>query len=142
MKKLILITVILLLTGLNINAQYSLMSKGQLCPFDSAVAIQIDTYRLESKKLDLAEALINNLKASIISKDSSILLLETKDKIKDQIISTQLDIIRDKDRTIEALTFYYSPPKQDWWQKNKNYVLLGAIITIGLGGVVLVSSSL
>lgn len=57
-----LITALLLLIVQISDAQYSLMTKGQLCPFDSAVAIRLDIYRLETRKLNLGDTLINNLK--------------------------------------------------------------------------------
>lgn len=47
------------------KAQYTLVTKGDIIKYDSAVAVEISTYRNESAKLKIADSLINSLQYEI-----------------------------------------------------------------------------
>lgn len=113
-----------------------------MCPFDSAVAIQIDRYRLETRKLNLADSLILNLNLQVSVQDGLIRTLENRLFIKDQIIETQESLIVDKNKTIDLLSNYYFEPKQTWWQKNRDGIFFGSGLVIGVGGVIAIIKSL
>lgn len=130
--KLLLIIAILLSIGQTSKAQYSLMLKGQRCPFDSAVAIHIDTYRLESKKLNLADTIISNLKHQLLVKDELNLVLQNKVNIHIQMLELKDSQLADKDKTIELLHRYYKKPKEPtWWDSNINIVLFSGGFVLG-----------
>lgn len=137
MKKLILSTVVFLLSALSSNAQYSLLLKDQINPFDSAVAIQIDMYRLESKKMQLADTLIASLKAQLANTTELSTKLENRVALLQQTIDIQLKQIEDKNVTISRLiqaTTYR--PEDTWWGRNKGIALFSGGVVIG-GGVLL-----
>lgn len=60
-------TLLLLTTALTSEGQYFKLLKGQSSPFDTAVAIQINRYRLETVKLKLADRLVDSLISEIKS---------------------------------------------------------------------------
>lgn len=132
MKKLMLITAILLSIALSSKAQYSLMLKGERNPFDTAVAIHIDTYRLESKKFSLADTLIKSLKEQLVlSKE-----IEEQQGIRinnllsiQAIMKEQLD---EKNLTINRLTEMYKPKEETWWKRNQHTIyFIGGLLTGG-----------
>ncbi len=55
------IVILMCLTALTTNGQYKLLKHNEPNPFDSAVAIRIDRYRLETRKLNLCDQLIDSL---------------------------------------------------------------------------------
>lgn len=133
MKRLMLSIAILLLVALSSKAQYSLMTRGQLCPFDSAVAIRLDVYRLETQKLNLADTIINNLKAQLILNTQIVEELNKQLSFKNEIINIKDLQIADKDKTIESLTLgFYLQPKESWFKRNEKFLyFIGGLITGG-----------
>lgn len=128
-----LITVLLLLIVQISDAQYSLMTKGQLCPFDSAVAVRLDVYRLETKKLNLGDTIINNLKQQLALNTKTIQELDTQIYLRNEMLLIKDKQISDKDRTIELLsTNFYIRPKDTWFKRNERTIyFIGGIITGG-----------
>lgn len=128
-----LITALLLLIVQISDAQYSLMTKGQLCPFDSAVAVRLDVYRLETKKLNLGDTIINNLKQQLALNTKTIQELNTQIYLRNEMLLIKDKQISDKDRTIELLsTNFYIKPKDTWFKRNERIIyFIGGIITGG-----------
>src|SRR5688572_25735081 len=48
-------------TAQAVHPQYRLLVKGQPSPFDSAVAVRLDRYREETKKLAIGQQLVDSL---------------------------------------------------------------------------------
>lgn len=138
MKGYIVIIVILLLSARNINAQYSLMTHGERCPFDTSVAIQIDTYRLESLKMKLADSLINSLTYQVQLSDSisytlqkQLALSAIKGRIKEEELNTKQETI---DKLLKQLEY---KPEPTWWDKyHKPAIFVGGVV-VGIGGSIL-----
>lgn len=128
-----LITALLLLIVQISDAQYSLMTKGQLCPFDSAVAVRLDVYRLETRKLNLGDTIINNLKQQLALNTKTIQELDTQIYLRNEMLLIKDKQISDKDRTIELLsTNFYIRPKDTWFKRNERTIyFIGGIITGG-----------
>ncbi len=128
-----LITALLLLIVQISDAQYSLMTKGQLCPFDSAVAVRLDVYRLETRKLNLGDTIINNLKQQLALNTKTIQELDTQIYLRNEMLLIKDKQISDKDRTIELLsTNFYIKPKDTWFKRNERIIyFIGGIITGG-----------
>ena len=128
-----LITALLLLIVQISDAQYSLMTKGQLCPFDSAVAVRLDVYRLETRKLNLGDTIINNLKQQLALNTKTIQELDTQVYLRNEMLLIKDKQISDKDRTIELLsTNFYIKPKDTWFKRNERIIyFIGGVITGG-----------
>lgn len=128
-----LITALLVLIVQISDAQYSLMTKGQLCPFDSAVAVRLDVYRLETRKLNLGDTIINNLKQQLALNTKTIQELDTQIYLRNEMLLIKDKQISDKDRTIELLsTNFYIRPKDTWFKRNERTIyFIGGIITGG-----------
>ena len=128
-----LITALLLLIVQISDAQYSLMTKGQLCPFDSAVAVRLDVYRLETRKLNLGDTIINNLKQQLALNTKTIQELDIQIYLRNEMLLIKDKQISDKDRTIELLsTNFYIKPKDTWFKRNERIIyFIGGIITGG-----------
>ena len=128
-----LITALLLLIVQISDAQYSLMTKGQLCPFDSAVAVRLDVYRSETRKLNLGDTIINNLKQQLALNTKTIQELDTQIYLRNEMLLIKDKQISDKDRTIELLsTNFYIKPKDTWFKRNERIIyFIGGIITGG-----------
>jgi len=128
-----LITALLLLIVQISDAQYSLMTKGQLCPFDSAVAVRLDVYRLETRKLNLGDTIINNLKQQLALNTKTIQELDAQIYLRNEMLLIKDKQISDKDRTIELLsTNFYIKPKDTWFKRNERIIyFIGGIITGG-----------
>lgn len=128
-----LITALLLLIVQISDAQYSLMTKGQLCPFDSAVAVRLDVYRLETRKLNLGDTIINNLKQQLALSTKTIQELDNQIYLRNEMLLIKDKQISDKDRTIELLsTNFYIKPKDTWFKRNERIIyFIGGVITGG-----------
>lgn len=139
MRKYITIIAVLLLTALNSNAQYSLMTRGERCPFDSAVAIRLDVYRLESLKMKLADRLIFNLSYQMKSLEAMNINLHSQLSLSDQKFRLKEEEVNVKQQTInELLKQMAYKPEKSWWEKNQKPVLFIGGVAVGIGGVVLI----
>jgi hypothetical protein len=140
MKKFVLITAILLSTGLSSKAQYSLMTRGERCPFDSAVAIRLDVYRLEGRKMKLADTLITNLSYRAGIAEEMTVSLNRQLAYATGLLQVKEDVIFTKEATIRELLKQMSyVPERSWWEKNNKPVLFIGGVAVGIGGAVLVA---
>ena len=122
------VTALLSLTAPTINAQYSLLRKGDLCPFDTAVAIHIRTYRIESSKFRLCDTLVSGLQAEIRLMLSEKDVLENKLGEQQHIIDQLDSLVSSKNETIRELnlkfdTLVVAYQKKSFWQRGKGGVL-------------------
>lgn len=108
------------------------MLKGERNPFDTAVAIHIDTYRMETEKFNLADILIKSLKQQLVLSEEVerqqgmriVNLLEIRTVMEEQLA--------ERARTIEQLTEMYRPPDPTWWERNRhNVFFIGGVVTGG-----------
>lgn len=134
MRRVILITVLSLLIGQSSKAQYSLMTRGQLCPFDTAVAIHVDTYRMESRKLNLADSVITNLQARLDVSIEATASLQNRLELDQELLKVREQQIAMKNKQMEALIANYTiKPKDTWWTRNERTIyLVGGMIGGGI----------
>jgi hypothetical protein len=115
------------------------MKRGELCPFDTAVAIHIDTYRRESEKFRLCDTLVSGLRTEVS------LMRQKEGSIFDmmgyyaRLYSLREEDIRLKDETIARLNLNFSDLEKEYrlhtnfWQKNKGWIgFAGGIIVSGM----------
>jgi len=67
-----------LLNAQDTDGNYSLMFKGDRCPFDTAVAVNVKQYRAETMKFDLCDSLITSLSNIVDNQEQQISTLERK----------------------------------------------------------------
>lgn len=134
MRRVILITVLSLLIGQSSKAQYSLMTRGQLCPFDTAVAIHVDTYRMESRKLNLADSVIANLQARLDVSIEATATLQSRLELDRELLKVREQQLAIKNKQMEALIANYTiKPKDTWWTRNERTIyLVGGMIGGGI----------
>lgn len=129
---------ILLLTALSFSAQaqYKKLTFGNPCPFDTAVAIQINTYRAETLKLQSADGLISGLQTQIIlqkteitKKDSAILLSYQYALVYQKEVQQKQETINQLSEQFNQLAKLYAHT-QTWWSKNK--VIIAIATTFAL----------
>lgn len=124
---------ILLLIAQISNAQYDLALKGDKVKYDSAVVIEIKTYRQESLKLKTADSLINGFRQQLILKerendklttiiennDKYLLILKEANERKDKILEQTR---KDCDNAINELS------KTKWYNRKELWLAGGFII--------------
>ena len=126
------ITAILLLTALSTKAQYSKMLLGERCPFDTAVAIEVETYRIESLKFALGDSLIKNMAKQLFICDSLRIFEKGKNEVNLSILNLKNEEIRNKENTILKLTNEMQfKQRVTWWDKNKKYFVFAAGFVTG-----------
>jgi len=137
------ITVILLFLGLCINlvkAQYIKLYYNDKCPFDTAVAIQINTYRAESRKLSLADSILSNFDKQIVEykilntqKDSALMFLYRINLLSDKEIDQKNRTINDLSSTFDKIV-ELNKKQNTWFNRNKLAIgfVSGIIATTGI----------
>lgn len=131
----ITIVVLTCLIAQTSNAQYRLLKKGEPNPFDSAVAVRIDRYRLETKKLNLADQLVDSLKSELFKSLESNARRDTAlHTMRSQIVnlsaaSTRKDqVIDDLNGNIKAMVAVL--PKKNLFSRNEVWFGAGVLFTI------------
>ena len=128
----------MLLSVLSSEAQYTKIIKGQVSPYDTAVAIRIDVYRLETKKLKYGNALIDSLTANMesISKELELANQLISTQVKERIRMTK--VIHGKDSINQQLfklnmacnvVATKALRKKDWHRDHKTWVM-GVLIIL------------
>jgi hypothetical protein len=143
-KKLLLITVALLLIGPTISAQYSKMIKGQVCPFDTAVAIQINQYRLESKKLKaadkfklVADSTIKVQRYRIDTLMSSLDFQQQRIEVKDSLLNDKKRDLTYCEKNADRIQTELDK-KNNWWHRNEKYFWGTGGFIIGITPIVFI----
>ena len=116
---------------------YSFMTKGQRSPFDTAVAINIGQYRVETMKFDLCDSLITTLQSITDNQQKQILTLEGRvsnlqilngtyemELERKALVNNQL--LMEYDRLNKA----YSK-ERTWFKRNGKWLWFGAGIIVG-----------
>lgn len=113
---------------------YRLLIKGQPSPFDSAVAVRLDRYREETKKLALGQQLVDSLSEEVIGllRENSLHVSAYKSQyytISELVIANER-----KDSVNRQLKTYFKKldtltEDQKKFQKGATYVL-GAVIVL------------
>ena len=86
---------------------YKLLLKGERSPYDSAVAIELPTYRFETQKLQLGDQLIDSLLVEIDSLREEARLSEVVISSQERVIETQGKTISRTDSTLNRIDANY-----------------------------------
>lgn len=75
------------------------------------------------------------MQQQLIINNQSILTLQNRLDINNELITVYKQQITDKNNIIDLLnTNYYQKPKETWWTKNKRFVyFIGGLISGGVG---------
>ena len=122
-----------------IKGNYALITGGQECPFDTAVAIQINQYRVESESFNLCDSLIYDYQEYAISlerqseiQDSLLAINKIKIKEKDNIISSKSEL---NNKLFIAYNVLYEEAtrKKKIWQRPEFFIGIGTVIGYIIG---------
>lgn len=123
--KMIITTLLLIVLLSNTFAQYTLLRKGEKCPYDTAVAVRIDVYRIESQKLTICDQYITQQNKEI---DSLKSFISNSEKIfiqQNNLLQLCQNYNLQKENTIKQLSenfdnlFQLCNKKPNWLQRNK-----------------------
>lgn len=117
-----------------VNAQYKKLTFGQPSPFDTAVAVRIDRYRLETKKFKLADKLIDSLSWEVKSLYREVSIADSINERSDmQIYFLQKSnlrkdsIINDVNKNFKQL-FEIANKKEPWYQKYAGVAVVTVVV--------------
>ena len=130
--------VLLLLSGQTSKAQYTKLLKGQASHYDTAVAIRIDIYRMESKRLKYGAKLIDSLTANVVSVSKELSLSDSLGTVKDVELVKYKKVLHVKDSiNLQLNTLNESYNKianeaisKNKWHKDPKTWALTALLTI------------
>lgn len=109
----------LFMLTISVSAQelspYKLLLQGERSPYDTAVAIELPTYRFETWKLQTADQLIDSLSVEIDSLYQERQLSATVIQSQEHIIDIQVKTINRTDSTLDRI--------------DENYKALVAVVT-------------
>lgn len=139
MRNSISFTTLLLLTCLSSEAQYSLLRRGQVVPFDSAIAIEITQYRAIRIKAITADMYIESLKQEIVglrqevnAMDSMTHILSVVTRNQEEFRSANAKSFSDLNEKFNTLLIETTTPKR-WYERR------GVLIGIGVLGTYLIT---
>ena len=130
------------LIAVTVSAQespYTLMVKGERNPYDSAVAIELPTYRFETAKLQLGDELIDSLIVEVDSLRAERLITDKVIELQEVAINKQEKALQRQDSTLSRLDknyelLYKHATKPDpWYTKPWAIGLLGLVLGILIG---------
>lgn len=126
--KLQITTILLLLIVLSFSGfsqNYLLLTKGQRCPYDTAVAIKIDTYRTETLKMETADSVIFRKSLEIAELRQFVLKSNKLFATQAEMYAQAITHIEIKDNTILELSNNFDNlmktcnTKENWFKRNK-----------------------
>ena len=132
--KLVIIVCIAIIPLLSLNAQsgnYSLMTRGQRLPFDTAVAVNIVQYRAETMKFDLCDSLITALSHIVDNQNKQISILEGRVSNLQEFNSMFESEIARKALVNNNLLIEYNrlskayDKERTWFKRNGKWVYIG-----------------
>lgn len=88
------------------NAQYTLLTKGEANPYDSAVAVEIHQYRKESLKMAKADSIVKNFQVYVATTNKLIAALKKENSSLVSAIQLQKDFtqtVMDNQEEIKSL---------------------------------------
>lgn len=124
---------LLLLNVQNSSAQYTRLFKGQPSPYDTAVAIRIDIYRIETKKLKYGKTLIDSLSLNIESVNKELHLSDSLVTIQHRELKRLSSVLHGKDsinqnlfklNTVSTSIAKKALEKKDWHKDPKTWGLI------------------
>lgn len=125
----------LLLSALTSEAQYQLARRGYVVQFDSAVVVNLPTYRAESQMIRLTDSLLLQYKQQVRTFDA---IQQASDKrITDlqATIALQKTMLQDKEKVSQEISkglqeIKAGLPKQRWFENP--YLLGGVGVIVGV----------
>jgi len=124
-------------TTAKILGNYSLMTKGQRSPFDTAVAVNIRQYRAETLKFDLCDSLITALQLITDNQNKQILILEKRvENLRELTAAYEAEITRKNAVNVDLMNEYGRLSKaygkeRTWLKRNGKWLWFGAGIIVG-----------
>jgi len=125
--------ILLLATALNSKAQYKFLLRGEPSPFDSAVAVRLDRYRVEGLKLSMGQDLIDSLVAEIYS-------IQFEGKLADSIHTLDVVTIAVLNKAVQRKdsvnTVYYNnfvklagmpPPSKPFFKQPTTWIIAASV---------------
>lgn len=112
------------------------MTKGQAVPFDTAVVVQINTYRLESQKMEQADTLVASQRALITHLQGAVATASELNATNNRIVSEQAALLAAKlqhQQTLEeqvAALRKIAAKKTPWYADPKLWGTAGLVIGI------------
>jgi len=122
------------------DGNYSLMTKGQRLPFDTAVAINIVQYRAETMKFDLCDSLITTLQSITDNQQKQILTLEGRVSNLQELNGMFESELERRALVNERLLIEYHKLSRaydkgrTWFKKNGKWIAFGAGVAVGAVG--------
>jgi len=108
------------------------MKRGDRCPFDTAVSINIGQYRLETQKFDLCDSLIAacnlvtyNLSEQVTTFESRVINLQELNSAYEAEINRKTKVNNDLFIEYQKLSMAYAREKT-WLKKNGKWIAFGA----------------
>lgn len=111
-----------------IFSQYLKAVRGTAVPFDTAVIIEIGQYRLETKKLRLANLLVNSYGDESAGLYRQAIICDSLHMLDSAMIASFRRLVDSKDYIIAAqrdnmqMLLKLSVPHETWWSKNKLWI--------------------
>lgn len=116
------------------SIKYVKATRGQAVPFDTAVIVEIGQYRVETKKLRAADALIRGYDSEILGVYRELALSDSLRSADAALIDSKDRQLAIKDQTISQLNQQFNAllqlkqPRPNWFARNKFWI---GIITGG-----------
>lgn len=134
-----LFLILLSLMSAQAQSPYTMLLKSEKSPYDTAVAIEIKTYRIETTKLRFADIVIDSLSSENVSLRKEIDAADTVMKWQAVTITTQDDLIQKSETRWTDLNSNYQQifkliqekDEPEKWYKNK-YLWIGAAFVSGV----------
>lgn len=136
---------LLCLTVLTSNGQYEKLVRGQKVTFDTAVAIQINTYRAESRKLKVGSSLIDSLSLALKSSIETSAIqtklvssLSYSNLLKDSRLSQKDSVLAANQKSIDTYNNLVvnlsnrKPTWEDWVKDYRTWILLALTLVISV----------
>jgi hypothetical protein len=108
------------------------MIKGQRCPFDTAVAVNIGQYRLETLKFDLCDSLIVALNLIVDNQEQQISTLQRHfDNLYEATQLYRSELNRKTELNRKLLLEYDKLYQKTWLKKNGKWIAFGVGFAAG-----------
>ena len=124
-------------TTAEVFGNYSFMTKGQRSPFDTAVAVNLPQYRLETLKFDLCDSLITALQSITDNQNKQIFLLEERvENLRELTAAYEAQITRKNAVNVDLMNEYGRLSKsyakeRTWFKRNGKWLCFGVGVAVG-----------
>jgi hypothetical protein len=137
-KKILLLLVLCCLTALCCNAQYIVVKKGFVVPFDTAIVTNAKTFKLESKKIGLLEKLVREQELELASAYKITELAKQQTAIQQQLAALSAKDTQSCLSAVDKLNTDLDVARKvikkqgRWYNKNGLWFVVGAVSAFGL----------